>query len=270
MADVGYRRCMLRKVFAVALVVLAPCLVAGELTEASDKFMKSVKEGDAQALKGMAIDSSAREEWLTGFKQAAAGIKAGKLKLDMDSRELVIDKIGAKMMCMEAQGGEWRNFVAVIWVKEADEWKLVPWEREEHLREFAKARSAEEQIHLKLIDEWEGLMEDLIRKEKGLLGVNELDNVSWAKSDLEALKMALTQYKTLSGDYPTTEQGLNALVAKPDKPPLPKKYAPVLNELSKDPWGRLYQYENVDGKVRLWSQGPDAEEDKDDVELKLN
>lgn len=70
--------------------------------------------------------------------------------------------------------------------------------------------------------------------------------VTKAKSDIVILESALDFYKMDAGKYPTTEQGLQALVEKPTVAPIPHKYNPkgYLKKpiLPKDPWGRPYQY----------------------------
>lgn len=92
--------------------------------------------------------------------------------------------------------------------------------------------------------------------------------VQQANNDIKTIGAALTQYKTLAGRYPTTDQGLEALVKKPTKPPLPKSYAPALTALPKDPWGNEYIYKMPGSKdttiYELISHGPDGKEGGDD------
>ncbi len=66
-----------------------------------------------------------------------------------------------------------------------------------------------------------------------------------AKADIDAnLSNALEMYETDNGAFPTTEQGLAALVAVPSSPPLPKNWkGPYLRKKTfNDPWGNPYQY----------------------------
>ena len=69
--------------------------------------------------------------------------------------------------------------------------------------------------------------------------------VSKAKQDIQALESALTIFRLDNSKYPTTEQGLGALVTQPTDPTIrhwrPGGYIP---RLSKDPWGYDYQYIN--------------------------
>jgi general secretion pathway protein G len=67
-----------------------------------------------------------------------------------------------------------------------------------------------------------------------------------ARTDIESnLGTALDLYKMDVGQYPTTEQGLNALIAQPTAPPVPTQWnGPYLKKkkVPKDPWGRDYMY----------------------------
>ena len=63
-----------------------------------------------------------------------------------------------------------------------------------------------------------------------------------AKEDVTSLENALGLYKLDNGVYPTTEQGLKALVTIPTTPPIPQQYANggYIKEAPMDPWGHLY------------------------------
>jgi len=67
-----------------------------------------------------------------------------------------------------------------------------------------------------------------------------------AKSDIKTIESALKLYKIDTGAYPTTEQGLEALIRKPDTAPVPKKWRDggylEGDAVPKDPWGNLYYY----------------------------
>jgi len=65
-----------------------------------------------------------------------------------------------------------------------------------------------------------------------------------ARQDLAMLSQALKLYKLDNARYPTTEQGLVALVEKPTLSPAPKNWliGGYLDRLPKDPWGVDYQY----------------------------
>ncbi len=67
-----------------------------------------------------------------------------------------------------------------------------------------------------------------------------------AKNDIMAFETALKMYKMDNGMYPTTIQGLKALIKKPDVPPIPEHYKPGgyldTDKIPLDPWGHPYIY----------------------------
>jgi len=68
-------------------------------------------------------------------------------------------------------------------------------------------------------------------------------------------------YRLDNQRYPSGEQGLQALVAKPTAAPVPANWKPYLEKLPNDPWGRAYQYVNpgVKGSVDVFSFGADGQ-----------
>ena len=80
-----------------------------------------------------------------------------------------------------------------------------------------------------------------------------------AKADINAIVGTLKIYRLDNGNYPTTEQGLMALVQKPTTNPVPANWKPYLDHLQKDPWGGDYQYLNpgVRGEIDVFSLGAD-------------
>jgi general secretion pathway protein G len=84
-----------------------------------------------------------------------------------------------------------------------------------------------------------------------------------AQVDIKSLEGALNLYKLDNGFYPTTDQGLDALVRKPDTAPLPRKWREggYLSRIPQDPWGRPYKYlsPGEHGDVDLYSLGADGE-----------
>lgn len=82
-----------------------------------------------------------------------------------------------------------------------------------------------------------------------------------AKNDIQAITSALKMYRLDNGAYPTAEQGLVALVKKPETGDIPRNYKPsgYLEHLPKDPWGGDYQYLNpgVHGEIDVFSFGAD-------------
>lgn len=77
------------------------------------------------------------------------------------------------------------------------------------------------------------------------------------KQDLLAIQSALDLYKLDNGYYPSTDQGLAALINKPSGPPVPRNWKSdgYLQELPMDPWGIAYQYINDNEKLRIFSYG---------------
>ena len=84
-----------------------------------------------------------------------------------------------------------------------------------------------------------------------------------AKQDIAALSQALKLYRLDNRRYPTTEQGLQALVQKPTIAPIPDnwKTGGYLERLPKDPWGAPYQYlaPGVHGEIDVFSFGGDGQ-----------
>jgi general secretion pathway protein G len=84
-----------------------------------------------------------------------------------------------------------------------------------------------------------------------------------AKQDIATLMQALKLYHLDNGRYPTTEQGLQALVVKPTSDPIPAnwKAGGYLEHLPNDPWGHPYQYLNpgVHGEIDVFSLGADGQ-----------
>ena len=76
-----------------------------------------------------------------------------------------------------------------------------------------------------------------------ILGRSDEARITVAKGDLKAISNALDLYKLDNYTYPTTEQGLEALVSKPSGFPEPKNWNKdgYLPKIPKDPWGTPYQ-----------------------------
>jgi len=82
-----------------------------------------------------------------------------------------------------------------------------------------------------------------------------------AKTDVNNLVQALKLYKLDNQRYPSAEQGLLALVAKPTANPVPPNWKPYLDKLPNDPWNNPYQYLNpgVKGEIDVLSFGADGQ-----------
>jgi len=81
-----------------------------------------------------------------------------------------------------------------------------------------------------------------------------------AKQDVAAIMQALKLYRLDNGRYPTTEQGITALVTKPQSDPVPANWQKYLDRVPKDPWGNVYQYLNpgVRGEIDVFTLGADT------------
>lgn len=101
-----------------------------------------------------------------------------------------------------------------------------------------------------------------------LMGNKEKADRQKATSDIVALENALDMYKLDNGRYPTSEQGLVSLVAKPERTPKPRNYPEdgYIRRLPQDPWGNEYQMRNPGqhGKLDLYSIGQDGIADSED------
>jgi general secretion pathway protein G len=87
--------------------------------------------------------------------------------------------------------------------------------------------------------------------------------VAKAKQDIQALETALTMFRLDNSKYPTTEQGLQALVQQPTDPSI-RHWRPggYLQHVSKDPWGNDYQYASPGQHIKdydLFSLGADGQ-----------
>ena len=86
-----------------------------------------------------------------------------------------------------------------------------------------------------------------------------------ARTDIIAIENALDLYKLDNGTYPTTDQGLLALIKKPSTPPIPShwnnegylKHITMKNSQLLDPWGNPYQYlkPGQHGQLDIYSYG---------------
>jgi general secretion pathway protein G len=88
------------------------------------------------------------------------------------------------------------------------------------------------------------------------------------RADIQAIDTQLKLYESMNGFFPTTEQGLQALVVQPDSDPKPTRWYQLFKDLPKDPWNNDYIYlcpgkKNPDS-YDLYSAGPDRKPDTAD------
>jgi general secretion pathway protein G len=89
-----------------------------------------------------------------------------------------------------------------------------------------------------------------------------------AHADIVELKTALDRYHLDNGYYPTTDQGLRALVTLPTTGIVPLVYftGGYIERLPRDPWGNPYFYQSDGNSYVLKSLGPDGVESADDID----
>lgn len=96
-----------------------------------------------------------------------------------------------------------------------------------------------------------------------LMGRADDARIAAAKQDISTTMQALKLYKLDNQRYPTTEQGLQALISKPASGPAANgwKAGGYLDKLPKDPWGNAYQYlsPGIKGEVDIFSLGADGQ-----------
>ncbi len=96
-----------------------------------------------------------------------------------------------------------------------------------------------------------------------LVGHTDTAKVAAARQDIANIKQALILYKLDNQRYPTTEQGLQALVVKPTVGPAANGYKSdaYLEKVPKDPWGNPYQYlcPGIHGDFDVFSFGADGQ-----------
>jgi len=104
-----------------------------------------------------------------------------------------------------------------------------------------------------------------------LAGRSEEAKIAAARADINVnISLALKLYELDNGNYPTTEQALDALISKPNSNPVPQNWnGPYLEKKPIDPWGRPYQYRcpgvhSLAG-YDLYSLGRDGQESDDDI-----
>lgn len=99
-------------------------------------------------------------------------------------------------------------------------------------------------------------------------GIGDAAKLRQVESDFKSFQSALAMYKLNAGSYPTTQQGLKALVEKPSSTPVPRRWVQVMSKIPTDPWDSAYIYK-FPGKKRanefeMVSKGPDGMENTAD------
>jgi len=101
-----------------------------------------------------------------------------------------------------------------------------------------------------------------------LMGSQDTAKLQKAVQDITALENSLKMYKLDNYDYPSTEQGLEALTDQTDIEPIPRRFPEdgYVTRLPKDPWGNEYLLLNPgeQGKMDVFTAGPDGEVGNED------
>lgn len=96
-----------------------------------------------------------------------------------------------------------------------------------------------------------------------LMGRTDDARIIAARQDISTIMQSLKLYKLDNLRYPTTDQGLQALIAKPTSGPEPRgwKTGGYIERLPNDPWGNPYQYlsPGLKGEVDVFSFGADGQ-----------
>ena len=101
-----------------------------------------------------------------------------------------------------------------------------------------------------------------------LRGVADRAKRTKAQADIQELKQALDRYYLDNGSYPTSDQGLQALVTPPSTGRVPTNYETggYIEKLPGDPWGNQYFYQSDGSTYALKSFGPDGVQGSDDID----
>lgn len=100
-----------------------------------------------------------------------------------------------------------------------------------------------------------------------LLGNIEKASISRAGTDIKSIGQMLELYKAENYAFPTTDQGLEALVSKPSGDPTPKNWRQYMKKTPIDPWENPYKYlsPGSHGDIDIYSFGPDGIQSEDDI-----
>ena len=92
-------------------------------------------------------------------------------------------------------------------------------------------------------------------------------NVTRAGTDIKSISSMLEIYRAENYNFPSTDQGLDALVEKPAGEPEAKNWRRYTKKTPIDPWGNPYKYlsPGANGEVDIYSFGPDGIQSEDDI-----
>ncbi len=101
-----------------------------------------------------------------------------------------------------------------------------------------------------------------------IIGRPDEARVTAARAEVQQIGNALELYRLDNGFYPSTDQGLEALVSEPGGFPEPKSWNPegYLKKLPEDPWGEPYMFFSENRTMEVYSFGADRQEGGEGVD----
>lgn len=125
------------------------------------------------------------------------------------------------------------------------------------MQKFAKAQRGFTLIELMVVLVILGIIMGLVVP--NVVGRGDEARVSAAQTDIQTIGQALEMYRLHNSHYPSTDQGLEALVSKPSGSPEPKNWrGPYLQKVPADPWKTPYGYINENNVPEIISYGADG------------
>ena len=104
-----------------------------------------------------------------------------------------------------------------------------------------------------------------------IIGRPDEARVAAAQLNIQQIGNALEYYRLDNGFYPSTDQGLDALVSEPSGFPEPKNWNSdgYLKSVPEDPWGEPYLYYNEDRSIDVYSFGADRQEGGEGIDADI-
>ena len=104
-----------------------------------------------------------------------------------------------------------------------------------------------------------------------IIGRPDEARVTAAATDIQAIGNALELYRLDNGHYPSTEQGIEALVNQPTGYPAPRRWNPdgYLKKVPVDPWGEPYKFVSEGRAMDVYSYGADQKEGGEGVDADI-
>jgi general secretion pathway protein G len=137
----------------------------------------------------------------------------------------------------------------------------VPWANNRTLTRRARKECGFTLIEIMVVVVILGILAALVAPK--LMGRTDEARIVAAKQDIATLMQALKLYRLDNLRYPTTEQGLRALVSKPATGPEASGWKPggYIEKLPNDPWGHPYLYlsPGIRGEIDVFSYGADGQ-----------